>query len=78
MTIEQRFPHVAAWVREHGWIEIGQDEFSASFMRVLEGGGMVWEGATSYASIEHALAAAEAGIERWMEQQGMRLDRQDR
>jgi hypothetical protein len=35
---------VARWVQEYGRMEIGQDEFSRSFIRALDDGGMAWEG----------------------------------
>jgi hypothetical protein len=39
---EQTYPHIAEWVQDHGWIEIGQDEHSPSFVRALDIGG--WSG----------------------------------
>lgn len=47
-SIEQTYPHVAYWVTTQGWIEVGYDEASRSFVRALDIGGMVWEGAPSY------------------------------
>jgi len=33
------YPHIGAWVRdEEGWIEVGQDDFSASMVRAVYGG----------------------------------------
>jgi hypothetical protein len=43
--VEQAYPHIARWVTAHGWIEIGSDGYSRSFVRALDEGGMVWEGA---------------------------------
>src|SRR5438045_3809237 len=37
------YPHLEAWVYEQGWIEIGTDQYSRSFIRILDSGGMVWE-----------------------------------
>ena len=60
-------PHIAAWVsREEGWIEVGQDEFSSSFVRAVYGGGLAWEGAVSYPSMDEALRALDAGIAAWL------------
>ena len=39
---EERYPNIAAWVQD-GWIEIGHDSNSGSFIRVLDEGGLVWE-----------------------------------
>jgi hypothetical protein len=59
------YPNVARWVRdEGGWIELGSDENSASFVRVLNEGGMAWEGEPDYPSIDAAFAA-DAGIAAW-------------
>jgi hypothetical protein len=63
------YPNIAAWVQD-GWIEIGRDDYSRSFVRALDIGGMVWEGADEYASLEEALRALEAGIAAWLEEMG--------
>ncbi len=47
-TASETYPHLARWVTAYGWVEIGQDEYSRSFVRALDEGGMTWEGATSY------------------------------
>jgi hypothetical protein len=39
--IDATYPTIARWVMEYGWIEIGQDEMSQSFIRGLDAGGMV-------------------------------------
>jgi hypothetical protein len=62
-----RYPNIAAWV-QGGWIEIGRDDYSRSFVRALDIGGMVWEGADEYASLEEALQALDAGIAAWVEE----------
>jgi hypothetical protein len=58
---EKRYRNVAAWLRD-GWIEIGYREGSSSFIRVLDEGGMVWEGKRQYANVDEALRDAEEGI----------------
>ena len=63
-SFEGRYPNIAAWVRG-GWIEIGRD-YSRSFVRALDEGGVVWEGKPSYGSLDEALKALEAGIAAWM------------
>ncbi len=72
-SFEQSYPRITLWVKTHGWIEIGQDEYSHSFVRALDGGGMVWEGQVQeeYATMDEALQALEAGLtERMGEQWG--------
>ncbi len=63
------YPNIAAWVRD-GWVEIGRDDYSRSFVRALDVGGMVWEGAEEYASLEEALQDLDAGIAAWLEEMG--------
>jgi len=36
---------------------------------VLDEGGIIWKGRSSYASLDAALADAEAGVSRWMKNQ---------
>lgn len=60
-SFEARYPNVATWV-QGGWIEIGWDGFSRSFIRALDIGGMVWEGAEEYDSLDDALRALDDGI----------------
>jgi hypothetical protein len=67
--VERAYPHVSEWVKAHGWIEIGYDDFSRSFIRVLNIGGMIWEGQESYASLDDALQAAEHELQVWIRKQ---------
>jgi hypothetical protein len=68
-SFEARYPNIASWVQD-GWIEIGRDDFSRSFVRALDIGGMVWEGAVEYTSLDEALQALDAGIAAWLEEMG--------
>lgn len=63
-------PNIAAWTESHGWIEIGQDEDSQSFVRALDMGGMVWEGKSKYKSVDAALDDLEAAHEKIIEEIG--------
>jgi DNA-binding MarR family transcriptional regulator len=64
-SFEQQYPHLASWV-QGGWIEIGITDYHASFIRVLDEGGMVWsDEEETYDSIDHALAAAERAVQAW-------------
>ena len=38
-SFSKTYPNIAYWTESCGWIEIGYDEFSQSFMRVLDEGG---------------------------------------
>lgn len=66
---DQRFPNLAAWIQD-GWIELGRDDFSHSFIRVLDIGGLVWEGEDEYESTDAALADAEVAVIAWFGENG--------
>ena len=68
--VEQTYPLIAEWVKSGGWIEIGYTDYSRSFVRVLDEGGMIWEGAEQYATLDEALQAVEQGIAAWFEEHG--------
>jgi hypothetical protein len=70
-TFAAAYPNIERWVYEEGgWIELGSDEFSSSFIRALNTGGTVWEGADEYPTVDAALADADAGIAEWLEGNG--------
>jgi hypothetical protein len=62
-----RYPHLWDWVQEKGWIEIGRDGHSSSFIRALDVGGLVWEGKGKYKSLEDALRDLDQGIAAWLQ-----------
>jgi hypothetical protein len=65
-TLEELYPHIAPWVQAHGWIEIGYDDYSRSFVRALDIGGMIWEGQEHYPTVDEALQALERALAEWM------------
>jgi repressor LexA len=60
-AFEVKYPHIAGWIMD-GWVELGRTDYSRSMARVLDEGGMVWEGKTSYASLDELLSDLDAGI----------------
>jgi hypothetical protein len=68
-AFEGTYPYLSRWVRGYGWIEVGQDHYSRSLIRVLDEGGMIWESAARYASVDEALREAEAAVAQWMREQ---------
>jgi hypothetical protein len=70
-SLDTTYPTVARWVQEYGWIEIGQDEMSRSFIRAIDEGDMVWEGKAHYPTLDDALQDLEAGLIAWMQEQGL-------
>ncbi len=70
-SLEELYPRLTRWVKRYGWIEIGKDEYSHSFVGALDGGGMVWEGQeqSEYASMDDMLHDLEEGLANWMREQ---------
>lgn len=70
--LEQLYPHIARWVMLHGYVQIGHDDdsFDPSFVSAIDAGGMVWQGAPDYPSLEDALRALDDGIRDWLREQG--------
>lgn len=68
-TFDEQYPNIANWVQD-GWIEIGQDDYSRSFIRVLDIGGLVWESKESYETVAEALAEADAAVGRIAAEEG--------
>lgn len=56
------YPNITAWTESYGWIEIGQDDYSKSFIRVLDEGGTVWESQPTYKFIDDALNELEVAL----------------
>lgn len=69
-TFDEQYPNIAAWVQD-GWIEIGQDDFSRSFIRVLDIGGLIWESKESYETVAEALAEADQAIKQIANEEGL-------
>ena len=46
-----KYPSIAGWI-EDGWIEIGRDGYSTSVIRVLDEGGLIWEGRARHKSMD--------------------------
>ena len=66
---EEKYPNITRWVKEQGWIEIGQDEYSSSFLRALNLGGMAWEGRNKYRSMDDAFRALDLALKNWMKKE---------
>ncbi len=64
-TFEETYPHIAWWVKNQGWIEMGWDDYSRSFLRALDPGGMIWEGDATYETVDEALQALEEELAEW-------------
>jgi len=69
-SFSETYPNIAYWTESCGWIEIGYDEYSRSFIRVLDEGGMLWESKPSYKSLDDALNDLEAALEKIIDEIG--------
>ena len=70
-SFDELYPNLAFWIEDFGWIAMGQDDYSASLIRVLDVGGMIWESEEDYDSVDAALQAAEAVVAAWFKEQGI-------
>jgi hypothetical protein len=69
-TFERLYAHIARWVQTYGWIELGYDDYSRSFVRALDTGGMIWEGQKRYPTLDEVLQGMERALAEWMKAQG--------
>ena len=67
-SVDEAYPHLTEWVRTHGWVEIGYDDYRRSFIRALDSGGMVWEGDMVYDTLDSALQALDDALAVWMKE----------
>jgi hypothetical protein len=66
----ETYPHIERWLDEQGWIEMGQDEYSSSFVRAIDPGGLVWEGKDTYRTTDAALHDMNKALGKWWEENG--------
>ncbi len=67
------YPNITAWVEDGGLIEVGTSHATDSFIRALNGGGIVWQDGSEYPSMDAAFEALEAGIAAFLQEQGIKL-----
>ena len=70
-SFAELYPSLAYWVESFGWIELGQDHYSRSLIRILDEGGIIWESKERYDSVDVALQDAEAAIIDWFKKEGI-------
>ncbi|MEM7770104.1 MAG: hypothetical protein AAGA75_26125 [Cyanobacteria bacterium P01_E01_bin.6] len=71
---EEKYPAMAYFVATTGWIEIGDHEVVASFVRAYDQGGTVYEGESSYSTMEDALQDLEKGIKIYLDEIGIEYE----
>lgn len=57
-TFSKTYPHLTWWIENQGWIEIGTDDYSGSWVRILDEGGTRWEDEDSE-TLDEALGKAD-------------------
>jgi hypothetical protein len=50
-SLDEHFPALATWTQDHGWIEVGLIEGFKARVQVVDEGGLIWSGASSYPSL---------------------------
>ena len=70
-SLEQAYPHIARWIKTQGWIEIGSDGMSPSWIRALDEGGTAWGGGDPRKSLDEAFEELDAALGKWMREQGL-------
>ena len=66
---DDKYPNLAAWILGgDGWIELGRGEFSHSYVRVVDIGGLIWESERRYPTVDDALADAEKALAAWVDE----------
>jgi len=73
MKVESMFPAIAKYVKGYGYVEIGDQESFGFVVRALGYGGLDFEDNTPE-TLAEAMAVLEAGLTRWFQEQGAKLD----
>lgn len=67
MTFDAQYPTLSTWILGgDAWIELGQDDFSRSTVRIMDSGGLIWESERAYRTVAEALADAEQALMAWV------------
>lgn len=69
-SFDEQYPNIAWWAQSGGWIELGYDDYNRTLIRVLDIGGMLWEGKEEYETVAEAMDEAEAFLAKWAEENG--------
>jgi hypothetical protein len=65
------YPNISRFVEENSRIEIGQHEMISAFVRTYDFGGTVYEGEDSYPTLGDTLQNLDAGIQAYIEENGI-------
>jgi hypothetical protein len=68
-SFENQYPYITRWVRDCGWIEMGDDGCSGSFIKAIDEGGLIWETQKKYKDIDAAFQALEEALAKYIKEQ---------
>lgn len=71
LMFEEKYPNIAAWIESYGWVELGKTDYNRPTVRVLDGGGMIWESDKRYKSLDELLDDLEEKIAQKREELGV-------
>jgi hypothetical protein len=71
--VVEKFPAIAKWVQDYGWIEIGQQELFGFVARALHEGGTQVE-INEFMNLAEAMAELEEGLVQWFKDEGVELE----
>ena len=72
--LEKQYPNIVKWLKEDGWIELGESPYAGGGAKAFDEGGCVFEGRSSYRSLDAMLKDVDAGIGRWLKENGDQED----
>ena len=58
----ERYPYLATWTLERGWIELGATQDTPSAVRIYDGDELIWQSREDCFSLDAALEAADAAL----------------
>jgi hypothetical protein len=64
----ERYPAIAHWCNQYGWIEVGYEWQDKLFARAIHEGGLAWRGEGPYPTIDDALRALDDAIRDYMQE----------
>ena len=71
--VEAMFPAIARYVQGYGYVEIGDQESFGFVVRAIGYGGLDFEDDRPE-TLAEAMAALEAGLARWFQEQGVEIE----
>ena len=71
-SFTERYPNIAFWIKEHGWIELGYDDRTDTCARAIDEGGMPWSGGDIRQTVEEWMQNLEIGVKDCLEELGLR------